>query len=117
VFPVRDERKAARRAHPPRNCLPTTDSSFARYITATYIVPRLRFPIRGAKISQPHARSGGLFSSSAVPAVCVILFRDNPLGMVVDENWVVTIENGHVRQLPTINVAACYSTFHELLRR
>jgi hypothetical protein len=91
----------------------------AQYITATYIVPRLRYPIRGAKISQPHARPGGLFSSSVVPAVCVILYRDNPFGQVVDENWVVTIESGRVRQLPTIDVASCpgYSTFHELLRR
>jgi hypothetical protein len=91
----------------------------AQYITATYIVPTLRYAIRGAKISQPHARSGGLFSSSVVPAVCVVLHRDNPLGQIVDENWVVTIEDGRVRQLPTVDVGSCpgYSTFHELLRR
>jgi hypothetical protein len=91
----------------------------AKYITDTYIVPRLRFPIRDVKISQPHARSGGLFSSSVVPAVCVILYRDNPLGQIVDENFVMTVEKGRVRQLPTINVDSCpgYSKFHELLGR
>jgi hypothetical protein len=54
----------------------------AHYITATYIVPVLRFPIRDVKISTPHARPVGLFPSAVVPAVCVVLYRDNPLGQI-----------------------------------
>jgi hypothetical protein len=88
----------------------------AQYVMATWVS---RFPIRGGKISQPHARPAGLFSSSAVPAVCVIAFRDNPLGQVVGENYIMTIKDGRVSQLPTINAESClgFSTFHELLRR
>jgi hypothetical protein len=88
----------------------------AQYVKATWIS---QFPIRGGKISQPHARPGGVFSSSVVPAVCAIVFRNNPLGQIVSENYVMTIEGGRVRQLPTIDVDSCpgFSTFHELLRR
>jgi hypothetical protein len=88
----------------------------AQYVRATWISS---FPIRGGKISQPHARPAGLFSSSVVPAVCAILFRDNPLGQTVSENYVMTIADGRVRQLPTIDLESCpgFSTFHEVLRR
>ncbi len=34
-----------------------------------------------------------------MPAVCVAIFRDNPFGMVVRDNWVMTIENGQVKQI------------------
>ena len=88
----------------------------AQYVIATWIS---RFPIRGGKISQPHARAAGLFSNRAVPAVCVIAFRDNPLGQIVTENYIMTIEEGRVGLLPTIDAESCpgFSTFHELLRR
>jgi len=91
----------------------------AQYIRETYIVPRLRFPIRYVKISKPHPRRGGLFTSNIVPAVCVILYRENPFGYVVDENWVMTVEGGRVRELPTIATDSCpgYSTFQELSPR
>lgn len=87
----------------------------AQYIRATWISS---FPIRDGKISQPHARPAGLFSSSVVPAVCAVVFRNNPLGQITTENYVMTIEDGRVGLLPTIAVDSCpgYSTFHELRR-
>jgi hypothetical protein len=87
----------------------------AQYVAAHWISA---YPIRSAKISQPHPRPAGLFSSSVVPAVCVIAFRDNPLGQIVGENYIMTIEGGRVRELPRIDGDSCigWSTFHELPR-
>jgi hypothetical protein len=87
----------------------------ANYIRDTWIS---NYPIRSGKISQPHARPAGLFSSSVVSAVCAVVFRDNPLGQTVTENYVMTIEDGRVGLLPNISVDSCpgYSTFHELRR-
>ena len=104
-----------------RKLPPNYRQLMAQYITVRLIVPRLRgrFQIRDVKISRPHPKAGGLFSSTLVPAVCVVLYRDNPFGYIVTENFVMTIDGGRVRELPTINLEACpgYSTFHELLPR
>lgn len=88
----------------------------AQYVRATWISS---YPIRDGKISQPHARPAGLFSSNTVQAVCVMAFRDNPLGQTSTEHYVMTIVDGRIGLLPNINVASCpgYSTFPELLRR
>jgi hypothetical protein len=87
----------------------------AQYIRATWISS---FPIRDGKISQPHARPAGLFSSSVVPAVCAVVFRNNPLGQITTENYVMTIEGGRVGQLPTMDFDSCpgFSAFNELHR-
>ena len=85
-----------------------------RQLMAQYVRAHNHHVIRKAMITRPYEGYGGLFRSS-VPAVCVVIFRDNPLGIVVRDNWVMTIENGQVEEVP-IGLATCsdLSPFTEL---
>jgi len=58
------------------------------------------------------------FRRGAIPAVCVAIFRDNPFGIVVRDNWVLTIENGQVQDLAiAFDTCAGLFLFNELMRR
>jgi hypothetical protein len=85
---------------------------------AQYIRAHNRYVIRDAKISKPYEGYAGFLQVGSVPAVCVAIFRDNPFGIVVRDNWAMTIENGQVKEIP-IGLATCsdLSPFTELKRQ
>ena len=90
-----------------------------RELMADYVRRNNRYVIRDAKITKPSQDYGGvlrLFRS--ITAVCVVVFRDNMLGIVVPDNWVLTIENGKVEDIP-IGFGSCSDLypFPELMRR
>jgi hypothetical protein len=90
-----------------------------RQLMAQYVRTYNRYVIRDAKITKPFAGFGGLLRGfRSVPAACVVVFRDNPLGIIVRDNWVMTIENGKVEEIP-IGFATCsdLSPFPELTQR
>jgi hypothetical protein len=99
---------------PPAARLP---SDYRRSI-AQYIRARNRYVVRDAKISQPYERYGGLLRGGAFTAVCVAVFRDNPFGIVVRDNWVLTFEEGQIKQL-AMGMESCsdLSPFPELTSR
>ena len=53
-----------------------------------------------------------------MPAVCVAIYRDNPFGIVVRDNWVMTIEIGCVKEMAK-GLESCSELlpFRELKRR
>jgi hypothetical protein len=69
-------------------------------------------------ISEPYEKYGGLLRGGTYATVCVAIFRDNPFGIVVRDNWVLTVENGHVHEL-ALGLDRCsdLSAFIELKRR
>jgi hypothetical protein len=85
---------------------------------ANYILVHNRYVIRDAKISKPYERYGGLFRGGTFTAVCVAIFRDNPLGIVVRDNRVLTFEEGRVKEV-AMGLEACseLSPFTELKPR
>ena len=89
-----------------------------RHLVAQYILAHNRYVIRGAMISAAYNKSGGFFQGGTIPAVCVAIYRDNPFGIVVRDNWVLTVQNGRVQDL-AIGFDACsgLSPFNELKRR
>jgi len=90
-----------------------------RQLVAQYVRTHNRYVIRDAKITKPSENFGGLLRLvRSVSAVCVVVFRDNPFGIVVRDNWVMTIENGKVEEIP-IGLGSCsdLSPFPELTRR
>ena len=86
-----------------------------RLLMAQYIRAHNRYVIRDAMISKPYEKFGGLFRGGTYAAVCVAIFRDNPFGIVVRDNWVLTVENGHVHEL-ALGLEKCsdLSAFTEL---
>ncbi len=85
---------------------------------AQYIWARNRYVVRDAKISKPYERYGGLFRGGTFTAICVAIFRDNPFGIVVRDNWVVRFEQGQVNQVAMgMESYSDLSPFPELTRR
>lgn len=70
-----------------------------RELMAQYIRLHNRYPIRDARITPPYERYGGLFRGGTIPAVCIAIYRDNPLGITVRDNWVLTFEDGRVHDI------------------
>jgi hypothetical protein len=90
-----------------------------RQLVAQYVRTHNRYVIRDAKITKPSEGFGGLLQiGRSILAVCVVVFRDNPFGIVVPDNWVMTIENGKVEEIP-IGFGSCsdLSPFPELMRQ
>src|SRR4051812_38406670 len=67
-----------------------------RQLMARHILADNRYVIRDAKITKPYEKWGGLLHGGSFSAVCVAIFRDNPFGIVVRDNWVLTIKNGRI---------------------
>jgi hypothetical protein len=86
-------------------------------LIATYVSADDRYVVRDAKITKPYERWGGLLKGGTVTVVCVAVFRDNPLGIVVRDNWVFDFENGQIRPT-TLGMDHCsdLSPFPELLK-
>jgi hypothetical protein len=86
-----------------------------RTLVAEYVLTHNRYLIRDAKITPPYQRYGGLFRGGTMPAVCVAIYRDNPLGILVRDNRVFTYENGHVHEI-LLGMESCsdLSPFTEL---
>jgi hypothetical protein len=89
-----------------------------RQLMAKYIRAHNRYVVRDAMISKPYEKYGGLLRGGTYAAVCVVIFRDNPFGIVVRDNWVLTFEDGHVHQL-ALGLDSCsdLSGFTELNRQ
>jgi hypothetical protein len=49
--------------------------------------------------------------------VWVVVYRDNPFGIVVPDNWVMTIENGRVAEIPILAPQPEMFPFPELKRQ
>jgi hypothetical protein len=64
---------------------------------ADYIRARNRHVVRDAKITAPYERWGGLFKGGTFTALCVAIFRDNPFGIVVRDNYVFDFDGDRVR--------------------
>jgi len=88
-----------------------------RHLIAQYILARTHHVIHKAMITPPYNKYGSIFRGGTIPAVCVAIFRDNPFGIVVRDNWVLTVENGRVLNL-AIGFDTCsgFSPFNELKR-
>jgi len=71
-------------------------ANYREYV-ATYLAHRNRYVVRDAKITNPYEKSGGLFRGRKFAAVCVAVFRDNPLGIVVRDNWTFENDDGQIR--------------------
>src|ERR1700730_16873642 len=70
-----------------------------RELMAAYILSHNSYVIRDARITPPYEKSGGLFHGGTMPAVCIAIYRDNPLGVVVRDNRVLTWETGQLREV------------------
>jgi hypothetical protein len=78
---------------------PTAQPMPANYrdFIATYLSQRNRYVVRDAKITKPFEKWGGLFKGGTFAAVCVAVFRDNPLGIVVRDNWAFENDGGRIK--------------------
>ena len=101
---------------------PTTPSATPlpanyRQLVAAYIGARNRYVVRDAKITKPYERWGGLLRGGTFTAVCVAVFRDNPFGIVVRDNWVVKYEDKEIKPV-ALGMESCsdLSPFPELLK-
>ena len=68
-----------------------------RQLIAAYVSADNRYTVRDAKITKPYERWGGLLKGGTVTVICVAVFRDNPLGIVVRDNWVFRFEGGEIK--------------------
>ncbi|MGJ5178422.1 hypothetical protein ACQR16_19935 [Bradyrhizobium oligotrophicum] len=91
-------------------------SDYRRQI-AEYVRVRNRYVLRDAQISAPYERWGGLFAGGTFIAICVKLHRDNPLGIVVQDNHVVTFDGGKLHEVG-MGTESCdnLSRFTELIQ-
>ncbi|MGC2778778.1 MAG: hypothetical protein WA418_24420 [Bradyrhizobium sp.] len=91
-------------------------SDYRRQI-AEYVRVRNRYVLRDAQISAPYERWGGLFAGGTFIAICVKLHRDNPLGMVVQDNHVLTFDGGKLHEVG-LGTESCgnLSRFTELMQ-
>ena len=87
-----------------------------RQLFADYLAAHNRYVVRDAKITPPYERSRGLFRSGTYTVTCIAVFRDNPLGVVVRDNWVLRFEDGQVKEIG-LGTEPCspLSPFPELL--
>jgi hypothetical protein len=85
---------------------------------ARYLKAHNRYPVQKAAISKPWKKWGGLFRGGTMPAVCVAIYRENPFGMQVRDNWVFTAENGQVHEI-ALGTDPCdaVTPFNELMKR
>jgi hypothetical protein len=88
-----------------------------RELLAAYILSHNRYVIRDARITPPYEKSRGLFRGGTTPAVCIAIYRDNPLGILVRDNRVLTWEDGQLREVE-LGMDSCtdLSPFIELKR-
>ncbi|MGA8494533.1 MAG: hypothetical protein WB764_03570 [Xanthobacteraceae bacterium] len=88
-----------------------------RELMAAYILSHNRYVIRDARMTPPYEKSRGLFRAGTMPAVCIAIYRDNPLGIVVRDNRVLTWEDGQLREV-ALGMDQCtdLSPFIELKR-
>jgi hypothetical protein len=88
-----------------------------REFMAAYILSHNRYVIRDARITPPYEKYGGLFRGGTMPAVCIAIYRDNPLGILVRDNRVLTWENGQLQEVE-LGTDSCtdLSPFIELKR-
>ena len=104
----------------PKETAPATATLPGNYreLMAGYILTHNRYVIRDARITPPYERYGGLVHGGTMPAVCVAIYRDNPLGILVRDNRVLTWENGQVQEI-RLGMEPCtdLSPFTELKRR
>ena len=63
-----------------------------RSIVAEYIRTHNEYVIHNARITPPYLRFG-------MSAVCVAIYRNNPLGVLVRDNRVFTFDNGQIREI------------------
>jgi hypothetical protein len=70
-----------------------------RELIAAYILSHNRYVIRDARITPPYEKSRGLLRDGTMPAVCIAIYRDNPLGVVVRDNRILTWEDGQLREV------------------
>ena len=84
---------------------------------ADYLRARNRYVVRDAKITAPYERWGGLFKGGTFTALCVAVFRDNPFGIVVRDNYVFDFDGDRVRPV-AMGTERCepLSPFPELMR-
>jgi hypothetical protein len=89
-----------------------------RQLMAEYIRKRSRYVVRDAMISTPYERWGGLFRGGTFVAVCFVISRDNLFGIVVEDYWVLTVEDGKVKPVG-MGMESCSprSPFPELKQR
>jgi hypothetical protein len=66
---------------------------------ADYIRTHDSYVIRSARITPPYQRYGGVFQGGSFPAVCIAIYRDNPFGILVRDNIVLTVKNGQVQEV------------------
>ncbi|GGI19181.1 hypothetical protein [Bradyrhizobium guangdongense] len=71
-------------------------ANYRDYI-ATYLSERNHYVVRDAKITKPYEQWGGLLRGGRFSVVCVAVFRDNPLGIVVQDNWAFENDGGRVK--------------------
>jgi len=88
-----------------------------RQLIAAYMSADNRYTVRDAKITPPYDRWGGLLKGGTVTVVCVAVFRDNPLGIVVRDNWVFGFEGGQIKPT-TLGMDRCsdLAPFPELMK-
>jgi hypothetical protein len=89
-----------------------------RQLMAQYICLHTRYVIRDAKITPPYKRYGGILHGGTIPAVCIAIYRDNPFGVLVRDNHVLSVENGQVQEI-AMGIESCteLSAFTELTQR
>lgn len=71
-----------------------------RKLMARYVRAHNPYVIRDAKITKPYERSRTIFVKDPVMAVCAVIFRNNMLGSLVRDNYVMTIDDGKVTGIP-----------------
>lgn len=70
-----------------------------RELMAAYILSHNRYVIRDARMTPPYEKSRGLFAGGTMPAVCIAIYRDNPLGIVVRDNRILAWEDGQLQEV------------------
>jgi hypothetical protein len=84
---------------------------------ANYVSARNRYVVRDAKITAPYERWGGLLHGGTITCLCVAVFRDNPFGIVVRDNWVFDFDGDRVRPV-ALGMERCepLTPFPELMK-
>jgi hypothetical protein len=118
-FGIADSRAQSQTAGTQKQTTPTAAALPADYrqLIAAYISTDDRYVVRDAKITKPYERWGGLLSGGTFTAVYVAVFRDNPFGIIVRDNWVVKYEDGQIKPVAK-GTESCsdLSPFPELMK-
>jgi hypothetical protein len=116
---IADSRAQTQTVGAPKQAAPSATHLPANYrqLIAAYISARDNHVVRDAKITKPYERWGGLLKGGTFTAVCVAVFRDNPFGIVVRDNWVVSYEGGEIKPI-AMGMESCsdLSPFPELMK-